>query len=301
MASKVLQDARDGQEVPGGGEGRLNVRPPSLQPASGMSGGVRGYQTWPLRPIAASPQTRSRQGAQACRNEPAADAQAVGSQSASERLEAFVAGCGDQPSQRLCSWLNVCGPELADQIRCNILAMADSLFAPSAQFMRLPLQEQQGRKEETSVVVKLFYKLLEGQLSYEEQRKPSSDFAPLLNSAPFRKSLFACCAVLTAAAYGTPFLDHTAVVEKLGITAFDMGRNIEMLVKACPDLPPEFREHLLAVEEEVLELRAWQAGSSFYSFVINADRCLRSLQAGPSSGKLQVVVPCCGCCCFSVP
>lgn len=49
----------------------------------------------------------------------------------------------------------------------------------------------------------LFFKSLEALLVVEEQRLRCSDFSFLLESTSFRQSLFACCAVIIAAAYGT--------------------------------------------------------------------------------------------------
>lgn len=91
-----------------------------------------------------------------------------------------------------------------------------------------------------------------------------------------------------------PFLDHLAVVEKLGITSFDLRKIVDPFVKALPLLPKDLQDHILSVEEQITESFAWQADSSIYKYIDQADKWLQSLQHKHPSRELLS-----GCCVLS--
>lgn len=82
--------------------------------------------------------------------------------------------------------------------------------------------------------------------------------------------------------YVQPFLEYQTILEKLDLKAFDLGKIIELFLKAMPSLPQELQEHLLAVDEELIESGSWEAGSSVYGSIVQAtEHC----QDPPSSGE----------------
>merc|ERR1719178_566357 len=65
-------------------------------------------------------------------------------------------------------------------------------------------------------------------------------------------------------------LSFPTVLNRLGISAFDLCKVIEPLVKAEVNLnlPKEVKRHLYAIEETSLESLSWERGSPFYKDMV---------------------------------
>jgi retinoblastoma-like protein 1 len=82
--------------------------------------------------------------------------------------------------------------------------------------------------------------------------------------------MIACSAELVLATHKTVTMMFPAVLEKTGITAFDLSKVIESFVRHEDTLPRELKRHLNSLEERLLESLAWEKGSSMYNSLIVA-------------------------------
>lgn len=82
--------------------------------------------------------------------------------------------------------------------------------------------------------------------------------------------MLACSSELVLTAHKTVTLMFPAVLEKTGITAFDLSKVIESYVRHEESLPRELKRHLNSLEERLLESMAWEKGSSMYNSLIVA-------------------------------
>ena len=62
-------------------------------------------------------------------------------------------------------------------------------------------------------------------------------------------------------------LSFPAVLDRLGLKAFDMSKLVDSFVRAEPGLLKEVRKHLFGVQERILDSLAWQRGSSLYTIM----------------------------------
>ncbi|GAB2281346.1 Retinoblastoma- protein 1 [Dionaea muscipula] len=125
---------------------------------------------------------------------------------------------------------------------------------------------QQRRTE----ALKLYYKVLEAICTAEAQSSQGNNFASLLTSERFHRCMLACSAELVLATRKTATMLVPAVLEKIGIIAFDISKVIEGFVRHEDSLPRELRRHLNSLEEILLDSMVWEKGSSVYNSLIIA-------------------------------
>lgn len=82
--------------------------------------------------------------------------------------------------------------------------------------------------------------------------------------------MLACSAELVLATHKTITMLFPAVLERTGITAFDLSKVIESFIRHEDSLPRELRRHLNSLEERLLESMVWEKGSSMYNSLIVA-------------------------------
>ena len=88
--------------------------------------------------------------------------------------------------------------------------------------------------------------------------------------------MLACSAELVLVTHKSLTMMFPAVLEKTGITAFDLSKVIESFVRHEDTLPRELKRHLNSLEEWLLESLAWEKGSSMYNSLIVARPALSS-------------------------
>jgi len=123
------------------------------------------------------------------------------------------------------------------------------------------------RREEA---VKVYYRVLEAVLLGEERRTGSCNMTTLLSSNSFHCCLLACSFEVVVACYRMITMPFPAILERLGLKAFDIFKIIQCFVKHEPTLPREVKRHLISIEEQVVESLAWAEGSSLYPTLIAA-------------------------------
>lgn len=118
--------------------------------------------------------------------------------------------------------------------------------------------------------LKLYYRVLEAMCRAECRTLQGSNLTPLLNNERFHRCMLACSAELVLATHKTVTMLFPAVLERTGITAFDLSKVIESFVRHEETLPRELKQHLNSLEERLLESMAWEKGSSLYNSLIIA-------------------------------
>nr|CAD1839013.1 unnamed protein product [Ananas comosus var. bracteatus] len=118
--------------------------------------------------------------------------------------------------------------------------------------------------------VKLYYRVLESMCRAESQILNGSNLTSLLCNDRFHRCMLACSAELVLATHKSVTLMFPAVLEKTGVTAFDLSKVIESFVRHEETLPRELKRHLNSLEERLLECMAWEKGSSMYNSLIVA-------------------------------
>nr|XP_010908926.1 retinoblastoma-related protein [Elaeis guineensis] len=118
--------------------------------------------------------------------------------------------------------------------------------------------------------MKLYYRVLETMCRAESHILNGNNLTSLLSNDRFHRCMLACSAELVLATHKTVTMMFPAVLEKTGITAFDLSKVIESFVRHEETLPRELKRHLNSLEERLLESMAWEKGSSMYNSLIVA-------------------------------
>ncbi|KAJ7982383.1 Retinoblastoma-related protein [Quillaja saponaria] len=113
--------------------------------------------------------------------------------------------------------------------------------------------------------LKLYYRVLEAMCRAEAQTLHATNLTSLLTNERFHRCMLACSAELVLATHKTVTMLFPAVLERTGITAFDLSKVIESFIRHEESLPRELRRHLNSLEERLLETMVWEKGSSMYN------------------------------------
>ncbi|KAF9606989.1 hypothetical protein IFM89_030408 [Coptis chinensis] len=125
-------------------------------------------------------------------------------------------------------------------------------------------------EERRMEALKLYYRVMEAMCRAETERLQPSNLNLLLANERFHRCMLACSAELVLATHKTVTLLFPTVLERTGITAFDLSKVIESFIRHEESLPRELRRHLNFLEEKLLESMAWEKGSSLYNSLIVA-------------------------------
>lgn len=118
--------------------------------------------------------------------------------------------------------------------------------------------------------MKLYYRVLGTMCRAESHILNGNNLTSLLSNDRFHRCMLACSAELVLATHKTVTMMFPAVLEKTGITAFDLSKVIESFVRHEETLPRELKRHLNSLEERLLESMAWEKGSSMYNSLVVA-------------------------------
>ena len=124
--------------------------------------------------------------------------------------------------------------------------------------------------------LKLYYRVLQAMCTAESQILHGNNLTSLLTNERFHRCMLACSAELVLAAHKTVTMLFPAVLERTGITAFDLSKVIESFIRHEESLPRELRRHLNFLEERLLESMVWEKGSSMYNSLTVARPTLSS-------------------------
>ncbi|KAL0900306.1 hypothetical protein Bca101_084267 [Brassica carinata] len=183
-----------------------------------------------------------------------------------------------KPSPGLEHFLKSCDRDITTDItrRAHVIleaifpnsSLGDRCAAGSLQPVNLmdDIWAQQRRLE----AVKLYYRVLEAMCKAEAQILHANNLNSLLTNERFHRCMLACSAELVLATHKSITMLFPAVLERTGITAFDLCKVIESFIRHEDSLPRELRRHLNSLEERLLESMVWEKGSSMYNSLIVA-------------------------------
>ncbi|KAK0593108.1 hypothetical protein LWI29_031156 [Acer saccharum] len=113
--------------------------------------------------------------------------------------------------------------------------------------------------------LKFYYRVLQAMCTAEAQILHATNLTSLLTNERFHRCMLACSAELVLATHKTVTMLFPAVLDRTGITAFDLSKVIESFIRHEESLPRELRRHLNSLEERLLESMVWEKGSSMYN------------------------------------
>jgi retinoblastoma-like protein 1 len=166
------------------------------------------------------------------------------------------------PSAELGLFLSKCDKDVTDDVIRRARVILEAIFPSSgAANLMDSIWSEQRRLEAT----KLYFKVLQAMCRQEAQILHANNLTSLLNNERFHRCMLVCSAELVLATHKTVTMLFPSVLEKTGITSFDLSKVIESFIRHEESLPRELRRHLNSLEERLLESLVWEKGSSMYN------------------------------------
>lgn len=193
-------------------------------------------------------------------------------------LRTFVSPLPSKPSTDLQGFLASCDRDVTSDVirRANIILEAIFPNSPIGErtvtggLQNANLMDNMWAEQRRLEALKLYYRVLEAMCRAEAQILHSNNLTSLLTNERFHRCMLACSAELVLATHKTVTMLFPAVLERTGITAFDLSKVIESFVRHEETLPRELRRHLNTLEERLLENMVWERGSSMYNSLVVA-------------------------------
>ena len=111
------------------------------------------------------------------------------------------------------------------------------------------LMDSIGAEQQKFEALKLYYRVLEAICRAEAQILLASNLTALLTNERFYRCMLAYSAELVLATHKTVTMLFPAVLERTGITAFDLSKVIKSFIRHEESCPRELRQHLNSLEE----------------------------------------------------
>ncbi|RZC59567.1 hypothetical protein C5167_006865 [Papaver somniferum] len=193
-------------------------------------------------------------------------------------LRTVISPLPSKPSAELERFLSSCDKNVTDDVIHRAQVILEAIFPRSALGERCTtgslhsanLMDSIWAEQRRMEGLKLYYRVLEAMCRAESQRLHGSNLTSLLTNERFHRCMLACSAELVLATHKTVTMLFPAVLERTGITAFDLSKVIESFIRHEESLPRELRRHLNSLEERLLESMVWEKGSSMYNSLIVA-------------------------------
>ncbi|RID71469.1 hypothetical protein BRARA_C03406 [Brassica rapa] len=183
-----------------------------------------------------------------------------------------------KPSPELEHFLKSCDRDITSDVTRRAHVILEAIFPNSflgdrctgGSLQPVNLMDDIWAKERRLEAVKLYYRVLETLCRAEAQILHATNLNSLLTNERFHRCMLACSAELVLATHKSITMLFPAVLERTGITAFDLCKVIESFIRYEDSLPRELRRHLNSLEERLLESMVWEKGSSMYNSLIIA-------------------------------
>lgn len=193
-------------------------------------------------------------------------------------LRDIISPLPSEPSAELQCFFSSCNQDITNIVTCRASIILETIFPSSfgecsisGSFQSANLSEDIAWAHERKMeALKLYYKVLKEICLAESRLLNHNNLTPLLSNERFHRCLLACAAELVLATHKTVILMFPAVLDRTGLTAFDMSKVIETFIRYEETLPRELKRHLNSLEERLLESMAWERGSSLYNSLILA-------------------------------
>ncbi|XP_057486240.1 retinoblastoma-related protein [Actinidia eriantha] len=199
-------------------------------------------------------------------------------------LRNVISPLSPKPSPELERFLSSCDRDVTTDVirRANIIL--EAIFPSSGLGERsitgslqcTSLMDSIWTEQRRLEALKLYYRVLQAMCTAEAQILHASNLTSLLTNERFHRCMLACSAELVLATHKTVTMLFPAVLERTGITAFDLSKVIESFIRHEESLPRELRRHLNSLEERLLESMVWEKGSSMYNSLTVARPALSS-------------------------
>jgi retinoblastoma-like protein 1 len=193
-------------------------------------------------------------------------------------LRTVISRLPSKPSAELERFLASCDRDVTDDVICRAHIILQAIFPNSGlgercvtgNLQNANLKDNIWAEQRKLEALKLYYRVLEAMCRAEAQILHATNLTSLLTNERFHRCMLACSAELVLATHKTVTMLFPAVLERTGITAFDLSKVIESFIRHEESLPRELRRHLNSLEERLLESMVWEKGSSMYNSLIVA-------------------------------
>ncbi|XP_076892687.1 retinoblastoma-related protein-like [Bidens hawaiensis] len=210
-------------------------------------------------------------------------------------LRTIVSPLLSKPSIELERFLSSCDKDVTADVVKRARIILEAIFPSSGIGDRNAISSMQSTNLMDNIwaeqrrleALKLYYRVLQAMCTAESQILNGNNLTSLLTNERFHRCMLACSAELVLATHKTVTMLFPAVLERTGITAFDLSKVIESFIRHEESLPRELRRHLNSLEERLLESMVWEKGSSLYNSltvarpVLSAEINRRGLLADP--------------------
>nr|NP_001413601.1 retinoblastoma-related protein [Camellia sinensis]NP_001413602.1 retinoblastoma-related protein [Camellia sinensis] len=188
-------------------------------------------------------------------------------------LRTIISPLPPKPSPELERFLSSCDSDVTTDVirRANIIL--EAIFPSSGLgeecitggLQCTSLMDSIWAEQRRLEALKLYYRVLQAMCTAEAQILHANNLTSLLTNERFHRCMLACSAELVLATHKTATMLFPAVLERTGITAFDLSKMIGSFIRHEESLPRELKRHLNSLEERLLESMVWEKGSSMYN------------------------------------
>ncbi|XP_011086897.2 retinoblastoma-related protein isoform X2 [Sesamum indicum] len=185
-------------------------------------------------------------------------------------LRTVIAPLPSKPSAELERFLSSCDRDVTADVTRRAQIILEAIFPCSGPGQNASLMDNIWAEQRRMEAMKLYFRVLQAMCTAESQILHANNLTSLLTNERFHRCMLACSAELVLATHKTVTMLFPTVLERTGITAFDLSKVIESFIRHEETLPRELRRHLNSLEERLLESMVWEKGSSMYNSLIVA-------------------------------
>lgn len=185
-------------------------------------------------------------------------------------LRTIIAPLPSKPSAELERFLQSCDRDVTADVTRRAQIILEAIFPSSGPGQNASLMDNIWAEQRRIEAMKLYFRVLQAMCTAESQILHANNLTSLLTNERFHRCMLACSAELVLATHKTVTMLFPTVLERTGITAFDLSKVIESFIRHEETLPRELRRHLNSLEERLLESMVWEKGSSMYNSLIVA-------------------------------
>ncbi|KAG6426675.1 hypothetical protein SASPL_110902 [Salvia splendens] len=189
-------------------------------------------------------------------------------------LRSVIAPLPSKPSAELERFLQSCDRDVSADVTRRAQIILEAIFPISGPGQNATLMDNIWAEQRRIEAMKLYFRVLQVMCMAESQILHANNLTSLLTNERFHRCMLACSAELVLATHKTVTMLFPTVLERTGITAFDLSKVIESFIRHEETLPRELRRHLNSLEERLLESMVWEKGSSMYNSLIVAKPAL---------------------------
>ena len=191
-------------------------------------------------------------------------------------LRTVICPLSSKPSAGLLHFLSSCDKDVTNDVIRRAHIILEAIFpsnherSVTGSLQSANLMDNIWMEQRRLEALKLYYRVLEAMCTAEAQILHAPNLTSLLTNERFHRCMLACSAELVLATHKTATMLFPTVLDRTGITAFDLSKVIEGFIRHEESLPRELRRHLNSLEERLLESMVWDKGSSMYNSLIVA-------------------------------